>query len=240
MEYQLDGFRKGLSDLGLSLSEMQIKQFIDYYELLIEKNKVMNLTSITDFDEVIQKHFLDSLSLVKVLGRKPDGNILDLGTGAGFPGIPIKIAFPDCQVTLVDSVNKKIAFIQDAARAIGLHNVEAIHGRIEDLGQDAAYREQYDFVVSRAVASLPVLAEYCLPFVKIGGAFLPYKSVKLDEELSAGKKAIQILGGQLEEDVRFQLPGTEMERAFLLIRKEKPCPKKYPRKAGTPAKTPIR
>ena len=240
MEYNLDNLKKGLLDLGISLSEEQLTQFIKYYELLIEKNRVMNLTAITDFDEVVQKHFLDSLSLVKVLEGKPSGKILDMGTGAGFPGIPIKIAFPDCSMTLVDSVNKKIGFIQEAVQEIGLHNVEAIHGRVEDLGHDVSHREQYDLVVSRAVAALPALVEYCLPFVKIGGAFLSYKSVKVDEELSAGKKAIQVLGGRLKKDVRFQLPGTEIERAFLFIEKEKPCPKKYPRKAGTPTKTPIR
>lgn len=239
MEYNLENFKEGLTDLGISLSEEQLTQFIKYYELLIEKNRVMNLTAITDFDEVVQKHFLDSLSLVKVLEEKPVGKILDMGTGAGFPGIPIKIAFPDCSMTLVDSVNKKIGFIQEAVQVIGLHNVEAIHGRVEDLGHDVSHREQYDLVVSRAVAALPVLVEYCLPFVKLGGAFLSYKSVKVDEELSAGKKAIQVLGGRIKKDVRFQLPGTEIERAFLLIEKEKPCPKKYPRKAGTPTKTPI-
>ena len=240
MEYNLDRFKEGLTDLNISLSEEQLSKFIKYYELLIEKNQVMNLTAITDFDEVVQKHFLDSLSLVKVLEERPVGRILDIGTGAGFPGIPIKIAFPDCSVTLVDSVNKKIGFIQEVVQELGLHNVDAIHGRVEDLGHNVSHREQYDFVVSRAVAALPALVEYCLPFVKIGGAFLSYKSIKVDEELSAGKKAIQILGGRLKKDVRFQLPGTEIERAFLLIEKEKPCPKKYPRKAGTPTKTPIR
>lgn len=240
MGYDLDGFRKGLSDFHISLSEEQLAQFITYYELLTEKNRVMNLTAITDFQEVVQKHFLDSLSLVKVLEKNPAGNILDIGTGAGFPGIPIKIAFPDCTVTLVDSVKKKIVFLQEAVRKLGLSQVTAIHGRVEDLGHDVSHREQYDFVVSRAVASLPVLAEYCLPFVKTGGAFLAYKSVKVDEELSAGKKAIQVLGGRIKKDVRFQLPGTQIERAFLLVEKEKPCPEKYPRKAGTPTRTPIR
>lgn len=240
MEYNLDSFKEGLTDLGISLSEEQLAQFIKYYELLIEKNRVMNLTAITDFQEVIQKHFLDSLSLVKVLEKNPAGKILDIGTGAGFPGIPIKIAFPDCSMTLVDSVNKKIGFIQEVVQDLGLHNIDAFHGRVEDLGHDVSHREQYNLVVSRAVAALPVLVEYCLPFVKIGGAFLSYKSVKVDEELSAGKKAIQVLGGRLEKDMRFQLPGTEIERAFLLMKKEKPCPKKYPRKAGTPTRMPIR
>ena len=180
MEYNLNSFREGLTDLGISLSEKQLTQFLTYYEFLIEKNRVMNLTAITDFDEVVQKHFLDSLSLVKVLEKKPVGKILDIGTGAGFPGIPIKIVFPDCSMTLVDSVNKKIGFIQEVIQELDLYNIEAIHGRVEDLGHDVSQREQYDLVVSRAVASLPVLVEYCLPFVKVSGVFLSYKSVKVD------------------------------------------------------------
>lgn len=240
MDYQLDSFKKGLEDLKISLSEKQMDQFIKYYELLIEKNKVMNLTTITDFNEVVEKHFLDSLSLVKVMDMSKVQTVLDMGTGAGFPGIPIKIAFPHVNITLVDSVNKKIEFIRESADKIGLHNIETKHGRVEDLGHDEKYREQYDLVVSRAVASLPSLVEYCLPFAKVGGAFLSYKSGKVDEELDSAKKAIQVLGGNLVKDERFQIPGTEMERAFLLIKKEKPCAKKYPRKAGTPTKTPIR
>lgn len=240
MDYQLDSFKKGLEDLKISLSEEQMDQFIKYYELLIEKNKVMNLTTITDFNEVVEKHFLDSLSLVKVMDMSKVQTVLDMGTGAGFPGIPIKIAFPHVNITLVDSVNKKIEFIRESADKIGLHNIETKHGRVEDLGHDEKYREQYDLVVSRAVASLPSLVEYCLPFAKVGGAFLSYKSGKVDEELDSAKKAIQVLGGNLVKDERFQIPGTEMERAFLLIKKEKPCAKKYPRKAGTPTKTPIR
>ena len=240
MTYNMNSFQEDCRKLNIELNDYQLEQFQRYYELLIEWNSFINLTSITDYQEVLKKHFLDSLSLVKVLEKKPVGKILDIGTGAGFPGIPIKIVFPNCFMTLVDSVNKKIGFIQEVVQELDLHNIEAIHGRVEDLGHDVFQREQYDLVVSRAVASLPVLVEYCLPFVKVGGVFLSYKSVKVDEELSAGKKAIQILGGRLERDVRFQLPGTEIERAFLFIKKEKPCPKKYPRKAGTPTRTPIR
>lgn len=240
MSYNLDKFHKGLEELGIILTEEQANQFIQYYELLVEKNKVMNLTAITEFDEVVEKHFLDSLSIVKVMDMSKVSKVMDIGSGAGFPGMPLKIAFPHLKVTMVDSVNKKVNFINECIGEIGLHNVEAIHGRVEDLGHDMRYRETADLVVSRAVAALVSLAEYCLPFVKVSGDFVSYKSVKVDEELAEGKKAITVLGGKVKKNVRFQLPGTELERSFLLIHKEKSCGKKYPRKAGTPTKTPIR
>lgn len=240
MEYNLDKFNKGLDDLGISLSEEQMNQFLQYYELLIEKNKVMNLTAITEFDEVVEKHFLDSLAIVKVMDISKVSKVMDIGSGAGFPGMPLKIAFPHLKITMVDSVNKKVNFINECIDKIGLHNVEAVHGRVEDLGHDGRYRESADLVVSRAVAALVSLAEYCLPFVRVGGDFVSYKSVKVDEELAEGKKAITVLGGKVKKNIRFQLTGTELERSFLLIHKEKPCGKKYPRKAGTPTKTPIR
>lgn len=240
MEYNLDKFNEGLDDLGISLSEEQMNQFLQYYELLIEKNKVMNLTAITEFDEVVEKHFLDSLAIVKVMDISKVSKVMDIGSGAGFPGMPLKIAFPHLKITMVDSVNKKVNFINECIDKIGLHNVEAVHGRVEDLGHDGRYRESADLVVSRAVAALVSLAEYCLPFVRVGGDFVSYKSVKVDEELAEGKKAITVLGGKVKKNIRFQLTGTELERSFLLIHKEKPCGKKYPRKAGTPTKTPIR
>lgn len=240
MEYNLDKFNKGLDDLGISLSEEQMNQFLQYYELLVEKNKVMNLTAITEFDEVVEKHFLDSLAIVKVMDISKVSKVMDIGSGAGFPGMPLKIAFPHLKITMVDSVNKKVNFVNECIEKIGLHNVEAVHGRVEDLGHDGRYRENADLVVSRAVAALVSLAEYCLPFVRVGGDFVSYKSVKVDEELAEGKKAITVLGGKVKKNIRFQLTGTELERSFLLIHKEKPCGKKYPRKAGTPTKTPIR
>ncbi len=240
MDYQLNCFKDGLNELGIELSDEQIAQFLQFYELLIEKNKVMNLTAITEFDEAVNKHFLDSLSLVKILDVNSVATVLDIGTGAGFPGIPLKIAFPHLKITLVDSVNKKIGFLQEVISIMDLQDVDAVHGRVEDLGHDISYREKYDLVVSRAVASLPSLAEYCIPFVKMNGYFLSYKSGRVDEEIGSGKKAIQVLGGKMERDVRFQIPGTDMERALLLMKKEKPSPKKYPRKVGTPTKTPIR
>lgn len=240
MSYNLDKFHKGLDELGISLTEEQVNQFIQYYELLVEKNKVMNLTAITEFDEVMEKHFLDSLSIVKTLDMSKVSKVMDIGSGAGFPGMPLKIAFPHLKITMVDSVNKKVNFINECIDTIGLHNAEAVHGRVEDLGHDMKYRETADLVVSRAVAALVSLAEYCLPFVRVGGDFVSYKSVKVDEELAEGKKAITVLGGKVKKNVRFQLPGTDLERSFLLIHKEKTCGKKYPRKAGTPTKTPIR
>lgn len=240
MSDQLKKFYKGLDELGISLTEEQMNQFVQYYELLIEKNKVMNLTTITDFDEVVEKHFLDSLSIVKVMDLTKVSRVMDIGSGAGFPGIPLKIVFPHLKMVMVDSVNKKVTFINECIDQIGLSNAKAVHGRVEDLGHDANYRESNDLVVSRAVASLDSLSEFCLPFVRVGGDFISYKSGKVDEELTNGKKAITVLGGKLVKDIRFQIPNTDMERAFLVIHKVKPCGKKYPRKAGTPKKSPIR
>lgn len=240
MEYQLEQFISGLNSLKLQLSEEKLKQFLTYYELLVEKNKVMNLTAITDFQEVVSKHFLDSLSLVKVVDLNQVEKVLDVGTGAGFPGIPLKIAFPHLKITLVDSVNKKVSFLQEVTENIGLHNIEVLHERVEDLGHNENYRESFDLVVSRAVSALPVLAEYCIPFVKTGGHFVSYKAGNIQDELAGGKKAIQVLGGKLLRNIHFQIPGTEIDRTLLLIEKEKPCGKKYPRKAGVPTKTPIR
>lgn len=223
--------------LGLFLTDKQAEQFLHYYELLIQKNKVMNLTAITEFDDVVLKHFLDSLMICKM--QEPEGNLIDVGTGAGFPGIPLKIVYPELNVVLLDSLNKRIQFLNELIQELGLKNIEAIHGRAEDYAKQKIYREQFDLCVSRAVANLSSLAEYCIPFVKIGGYFIPYKSGKIQDELESGKKAINLLGGRLEEVKEFELPETDISRCLLQIRKINATPHKYPRKAGIPTKEPI-
>ena len=244
MEYDLTLFEKGLEELGIALSQEQKKQFITYYEYLVEKNKVMNLTAITEYNEVILKHFLDSLSIVKVGSfdqKKLTGkSVIDIGTGAGFPGIPLKIAFPELKITLLDSLNKRVNFLNEVIEMLGLKDVTAVHGRAEDYARHADYREQFDLCVSRAVANLSTLSEYCLPYVKTGGHFIPYKSGRIQEELTEAKTAIKILGGSLEKTEKFQLADTDMERSFVVIRKKQPTGKKFPRKAGLPSKEPIK
>lgn len=237
MAYNTEKFEKGLEELGISLSEEQIGQFLTYYEMLVEKNKVMNLTAITEFDDVIEKHFLDSLSLIKVCDLNREQSVMDMGTGAGFPGIPLKIAFPKLQVTLADSLNKRILFLQEVIDELGLNGVEAIHARAEELGKNKSYREQYDLVVSRAVANLASLEEYCVPFVKIGGSFISYKSGEIEEEVANAKNATFLLGGKVKNVYKFDL--YEQKRSFVVIEKCKGTPKTYPRKAGTPTKTPL-
>ena len=239
MEYNTDKFKSGLSDLGIELTEKQIDQFLTYYEMLVEKNKVMNLTAITEFDEVIEKHFLDSLSLIKVKDLHNRTNVLDLGTGAGFPGIPLKIAFPELNITLMDSLNKRILFLQDVINELGLTDIEAVHGRAEEAARNKKYREKYDLCVSRAVANISTLSEYCLPFVKVGGQFISYKSGNIDEELDSAKKGIKILGGTITDVHKFDLGKNKQGRSFVIIDKNQPTPKTYPRKAGTPSKNPL-
>lgn len=237
MNYNLEKFQKGLDELQITLSEEQINRFMKYYEMLIEKNKVMNLTAITEFDEVIEKHFLDSISLIKVKNLNQKLSVLDLGTGAGFPGIPLKIAFPELEVTLVDSLNKRILFLQEVIAELNLKNVSATHERAEIIANDPNFREKFDLCVSRAVANLSTLSEYCLPFVKVGGQFISYKSGECDEEVSAADHAITLVGGKLNRIEKFSLG--ESGRAFVMIDKISQTKKKYPRKAGTPSKEPL-
>ena len=232
-------FEQQLQQLNIQLNEVQKEQFHRYYELLVEWNKVMNLTGITEYDEVVMKHFVDSLSIVKVNGFDNVTSIIDVGTGAGFPGIPLKIVFPEIKITLLDSLNKRIRFLNAVIDELELENIETIHGRAEDFSKKEDYREQYDLCVSRAVANLATLSEYCLPYVKVGGCFIPYKSGEIDEELNNSKKAVRILGGKIEEVVKFQLPDTDIGRSFVKIKKNKNTAKKYPRKAGLPAKEPL-
>lgn len=238
-KYDLTYFNKGLQSLNIILSEKQMGQFLTFYELLVEWNSFMNLTAITEFEEVVQKHFLDSLALMKACDLK-DQTLIDVGTGAGFPGIPLKIAFPELRVTLLDSLNKRINFLNTVIDTLELENVETIHGRAEDFAKNKDYREKYDLCVSRAVSNLTTLSEYCLPFVKVNGSFISYKSEKLTEELKEAGKAISILGGKVGDQIELTLPDTDIYRNLLIINKIKDTPGKYPRKAGLPSKEPLK
>ena len=237
MEYNTGHFLEMLDALHVTVSEQQVQQFLDYYEMLIEKNKVMNLTAITDFDEVVEKHFVDSVAAVQMMAFDGPLRVLDLGTGAGFPGIPLKIVFPGLNVVLADSLNKRLVFLNEVIEKLGLSDIKTVHGRAEDLARMPVYREQFDVCVSRAVANLSTLAEYCLPFVHIGGTFLSYKAGECDEEVAAAKSSVFLLGGKVKEVRKFELG--ESRRAFVAIEKVNGTPKKYPRKAGMPTKNPL-
>ena len=225
--------------LGISLTEQQSEQLYEYYRLLVEWNSFMNLTGITEFSEVVQKHFVDSLSIVKVKNMNDVDNLIDVGTGAGFPGLPLKIVFPHLKVTLLDSLNKRIDFLNAVIEKTGLTGIETIHGRAEDFAKPGLKREIYDLCVSRAVANLATLSEYCLPYVRIGGEFIPYKSGEVADELQDAKSAVFLLGGKVESCENFDLPGSDIHRSLVRIQKVGGCPKKYPRKAGMPSKVPL-
>lgn len=232
-------FEKKINELGIVLSEVQKKQFDQFYDLLVEWNKVMNLTGITEYEEVNEKHFIDSLSIVKAVDMEKVYTVIDVGTGAGFPGIPLKIAFPHLKIVLLDSLNKRIKFLNEVIDQLGLTDISTIHGRAEDYAKQTEYRERFDLCVSRAVANLSTLSEYCIPYVQIGGMFIPYKSGEIDEEVVQAKKAIYLLGGKLESVVKFHLPESEISRSFIKIKKVNSTIKKYPRKSGLPAKEPL-
>ncbi len=241
MEKQLEIFEKDLKQLHLELSKKQILQFISYYELLIDWNSRMNLTAITEFEDVLKKHFIDSLSLISAVSdlAQKQYDLIDVGTGAGFPGIPLKIAFPNLKITLLDSLNKRIQFLNEVICKLELQDIEAVHGRAEDFAKPDQFRERYDLCVSRAVANLATLSEYCIPFVKPGGFFISYKSEKVNVELEEAKKAISVLGGSFQKNIEFLLPHSDITRNFIVIQKKNKTPLKYPRKAGLPSKEPI-
>lgn len=229
-----------LKELNIQINEIQNKQFDTFYSMLVEWNKVMNLTGITEYEEVIEKHFVDSLSIVNIFDLSEVNTVIDVGTGAGFPGIPLKIAFPHLKITLLDSLNKRIHFLDSVIDELKLDGIYTIHGRAEDFAKKDDYRERYDLCVSRAVANLSTLSEYCLPYIRVGGMFISYKSGDVDDEVLESKKAISILGGKLDNVVKFQLPGTDINRSFIKIEKIKNTGKKYPRKAGLPSKEPLK
>lgn len=241
MESSIVSFKKDVNQFHVNLNDRQLDQFVQYYHLLMEWNSFMNLTAITEFHEVLKKHFVDSISLINAisnLSEKPY-TLIDVGTGAGFPGIPLKIAFPNLKITLLDSLNKRVQFLNEVIHVLDLHDVTAIHGRAEDYAKPGKLRECYDLCVSRAVANLTTLSEYCLPFVKKDGYFVSYKSEKIIEEYDNAKEAIRILGGQYEKQVEFKLPDSDIYRNLFVIKKENHTPEKFPRKAGLPSKDPI-
>ena len=240
-DYDCTSLLEDLKEFHIELSENQVNQFMTYYELLVEWNSFMNLTAITEFDEVMKKHFVDSVSLMNALPdiKEKEYTLIDVGTGAGFPGIPLKIVFPKLKVVLLDSLNKRVSFLNEVINKLELTEIEAVHGRAEDFAKRKEYRETFDLCVSRAVANLATLSEYCLPFVKIGGSFISYKSEKITEEYENAKEAIKVLGGKYDRQVDFNLPSSDIYRNLFVIQKVKNTPGKFPRKAGLPSKEPI-
>ncbi len=244
--FDFDFLLQSFDALDIHLSDVQANMFLKYYQMLVEKNKVMNLTAITDYQDVVIKHFVDSLSCVKLLPEfdvvsafKCGASVIDVGTGAGFPGIPLKIVFPEIKLTLLDSLNKRVEFLKDVCAELNLNDVTFIHARAEDGAHDKQLRESFNFCVSRAVANLSTLSEYCLPFVRTHGYFISYKSEKAEQEIADSKIALSVLGGSITLEKKFSLPETDISRTLILIKKDKGTPKTYPRKAGTPLKKPL-
>lgn len=223
----------------IHLSDNQLGQFETFYDYMIEMNQVMNLTTITEEDEIILKHFYDSISVIKYYNFASDKKVIDVGTGAGFPGIPLAILLPNVQFTLMDSLNKRITFLENVVDKLKLENVKCIHSRAEELAKDENYREKYDICVSRAVANLSVLLEYCIPFIKKGGNFISYKSISSDEELISSKNAQNKLCCKLTNNISFELPDTNIQRNFLIFEKFDNTAMKYPRNNGIPKKKPL-
>lgn len=239
--YNYDYFLKDLKEFDLIPSDKQLQQFFQYYEILTEWNSFMNLTAITEFDEVLKKHFVDSVSLIRAVPdmKEKDYTLIDVGTGAGFPGIPLKIMFPHLKVVLLDSLNKRVSFLNETIEKLELKDINAFHGRAEDFAKNKEYRERFDLCVSRAVANLATLSEYCLPFTKIGGKFISYKSEKITQEYETAKEAVKVLGGKYVNQIEFTLPSSDIYRNLFVVEKVKNTPGKFPRKAGLPTKEPI-
>lgn len=224
---------------GVKITDVQCDKLYRFYEMVTEKNKVMNLTAITDYEEFVIKHFVDSLMIAKVMDMTMPMTVLDIGTGAGFPGVPVKIAYPETKVLLLDSLNKRLNFLNEVIAELGLKDITTIHSRAEELQAKGEYRENFDLCVSRAVSALPTLSEYCLPYVKLGGKFVAYKATGADEEIEASKTAIRVLGGEIKETAHFTIKDTDYTRVLISIEKIKNTPKKYPRSGGKPSKNPL-
>ena len=235
-----DSYLVNLCDMfHVKLSDGQVDQFNRYYELLVKKNEVMNLTAITDYHEVCLKHFADSISLSQYYDMSCVDSLIDVGTGAGFPGIPLKILFPNLNVTLLDSLNKRLLFLEDVIDELELDNIKTVHSRAEEAGRMKNLRENYDLCVSRAVANLSTLSEYCLPLVKVGGIFISYKAGEVEDEINSAKHAIKKLGGKIKSVEEFSLPDSDISRSFVIIEKVNETSNLYPRKPGTPNKKPL-
>lgn len=235
-----DSYLVNLCDMfHVKLSNGQVDQFNRYYELLVKKNEVMNLTAITDYHEVCLKHFADSISLSQYYDMSCVDSLIDVGTGAGFPGIPLKILFPHLNVTLLDSLNKRLLFLEDVIDELDLDNIKTVHSRAEEAGRMKNLREHYDLCVSRAVANLSTLSEYCLPLVKVGGNFISYKAGEVEDEINSAKHAINKLGGKIKRVEEFSLPDSDISRSFVIIEKVNETSNLYPRKPGTPNKKPL-
>ena len=232
-----ENIKESAKEIGILLNNKQVNEFYEYMQLLLEWNEKINLTAIIKPEEIILKHFIDSITIAKHI--KKDATIIDVGTGAGFPGIPLKIIRDDINITLLDSLNKRVKFLNEVIEKLALKNITAIHSRVEELGKNKSYRERFDYATSRAVANLATLSEYLIPLVKLDGYTINMKGFNIEQEIQQSEKAILVLGGQIEEIEKFQLPKSEIQRNIIWIHKIKTTPLKYPRKAGIPAKEPI-
>lgn len=230
---------QSFKNTGYELTDVQVKQFVEFYELLAETNKVMNLTAITDYRDVVIKHFVDSTLAMKVIDFSRYSTMIDVGTGAGFPGIPLKILYPHLKVTLLDSLNKRINFLNAVVDKLELKNMTLIHGRAEDIGRDLNHREKYDLCVSRAVANLSTLSEYCTPFIRVGGEFISYKASNSEEEINKSRSAVLKLGCEIKWIENMRIPDSDIERTFVCIGRKRHISNQYPRKSGMPSKNPL-
>lgn len=231
--------QESFKNINIDLTDEQASNLYTYYEMLVEWNKVMNLTGITEFEDVLLKHFIDSVAVCQITDMSKIKSVMDVGTGAGFPGMPLKIVFPHLKITLLDSLNKRIQFLNAVIEKLQLDEIDTIHGRAEDFGRDPKYREKYDLCVSRAVANLSSLSEYCVPFVKVGGRFISYKAGEVEEEVTSASKAVRTLHCEPAVVEKITLPESDLSRSFVIIKKKGHLDKKYPRKAGMPTKNPL-